>query len=251
MNIMIYTLSNYTRNMFVNALLPAGITLYQADLHENLIGKMERLSPDIVVLDAIQENISDIVELVKVIKNHPADNIKKAAAVLLICNIDRQDILLSIQAGVIGFIRSNSSMDYINKYLVSVYQKVRGAPPERKFVRVPYTVNISFRSPASSQLIIGKIRDFSIGGIAVELGDRISAPSMDAGMFVKNMQFILDGRNISVDGIVVTNCSRLCGFRFFNISPEIKEIFSQFIFKRISASEKNGSCSDSANLSVS
>ncbi len=259
MNVLIYTQSNYARITFINALFPAGITLYQTEHSETIINDIQRHTPAIVVLDVIKEDFIIVFEIVKQIKNHPSEEVKKTGIILLIGSIDKQTITSAIQFGVIGFIKSNAAVDFVSKYIIDAYQKVRGIPPERKYIRVKIDPNdgvgIKFRSPVNSQLIIGQIKDISFGGIAVELVGAFPPDSITIGSEITNMQFIIEGRDIFIDGIVVAYQKNFCAFRFKNMTPEIKGTISQYIFKKISGigedkkvgNKENGNGDNSGN----
>ncbi len=242
MNVLIYTQSNYARNTFVNALFSAGITLYQTEQAENLINDIQRYRPEIVILDVIKEDFAAVFELVKKIKNHTSEEVKKTGIILLIGSIDKQTISAAIQYGVIGFIRSNAAADFVCKYIMDIYQKLCGVPPKRKYIRIIIdpddSIGIKFRSPVNSQLIIGKIEDISFGGIAVELFGSFPSDLITIGSEINNMQFILDGKDIFIDGEVAAYQKNFCAFRFKNMTPEIKGIISQYIFKRIYSIEE-------------
>ncbi len=214
-----------------------GITLYHSEHSDELINKIQQNIPEIVVLDVINEDFTGIFELVKQIKNHSSDEMKKTAIILLIGSIDKQTITSAIQAGVIGFIKSNAAVDFVYKYIMDTYQKVRGVPPERKYVRIKIESNdrigIKFRSPVNSRLIIGQIKDISFGDIAVELAGTFPPESIANGSEIKNMQFILEGKDVFIDGIVVVYQNKFCAFRFKDMTTEIKEIISQYVFKKI------------------
>ncbi len=242
MNVLLYTQSYYARNIFVNALLPAGITLFHSEQPENVINDIQRHHPEIVVLDVIKEDFAAIFKLVKEIKNHASGEVNKTGIILLIGTIDKQTISNAIQYGVIGFIKSNATEEFVYRYIMDVYQKLRGIPPERKYIRVKIDPNdgigIKFRSPVNSQLIIGQIKDISFGGIAVELVGSFPPDSVTVGSEIKNMQFILDEKDIFIDGEVVACQKNTCAFRFKDMSTEIKETVSHYVFRKISSIEE-------------
>ena len=245
MNVFVYTPSYYVRNTFIHSLIPKGISLFHAERPEILIEKMLSQKADIVILDLIQEDYNSVFSLTKSIKTHASEDVKKIAVILLIGTIEKQYISLAIQLGVVGFIKSNASEEFISNYIVGTYQKVIGTTPERKFVRVSIDasnpnerVGIKFRSPVNSQLIIGTIKDISFGGIAVELIGSFPEDSLASGQEVRNMQFILEGKDVFVDAIVVAFQKKFCAFRFVDMSNQVREIISLYIFDRISSIEK-------------
>jgi DNA-binding NarL/FixJ family response regulator len=237
MNVLINTQSYYARNAFVNALMPSGITLYHTDNPVNVINEIQQHLPEIVILDVIQEDYKRVFELVKKIKNHTAEEVKKTAVILLIGSIDKEEITSAIKAGVVGFIKSNASVEVIYKHIMDTYQKVRGFPANRKFVRVKMehddNISISFRSSSSSQLILGQITSISLGGIAIDLVGTFSSDNLSVGSEVKNMRFLLDGKGILIDGEVVAYRNNNCALRFNDMTAETGVSISQYIFKKI------------------
>lgn len=217
--------------------------MYHTEHSDNLFNDIQRYTPEIVVLDVIKEDFDVVFEIVKRIKNSTFEEVKKTGIILLIGSINKQTITTAIQIGVIGFIKSNADVDFVNKYIIDAYQKIRGVPPERKYVRVKIDdydrIGIKFRSPVNSQLMIGLIKDVSFGGIAVELVGSFQIDSIAVGSEIENIQFILDGKDIFIDGIVVAYKNNYCAFRFKDMTQEIREAISQYIFKKISIIEED------------
>jgi CheY-like chemotaxis protein len=241
MNACIYTQSNWVRNNYVNSLIPRGISLYHVEHGETLIEKILSTRSEIAILDVIQEDYDAIFALIRQIKSHESEIVKGASIILIIGSVDKTHVTSAIALGVKGFIKSNAEEDFVGNYIIEIYKKDKGAPPERKFVRVSFDtsnpnerIGIKFRSPINSQLIMGLIKDISFGGIAVELVGTFPKESLAAGVAVKNMQFILDGKDVYVDGVVVAYQRMFCAFRFVNMSETVSEIISHYIFQRIS-----------------
>lgn len=251
MNVLIYTQSYYVRNLFINALYPRGISLLHAEHSDNILSIIKQRNIEVIVFDLIQEDYIKVFTIMNEIKNSTDEDIKKVSIILLIGNIDKQNLIKAIQFGAVGFIKSNAREETIAEYIIEIYKKTKGVPPERKFVRVSLNaddpnerIGIKFRSTINSHLILGLIKDISYGGIAVELVGSFPPDSIQVGMEVKNMQFILDGKDMFVDGVVVAYQRNFCAFRFVNLTQQDKETICQFIFQRVSShfksSESNG-----------
>lgn len=241
MNVLIFTQSYYVRNTFVNALIPKGIDLYHAEHADSLIDKLNSHPIDAIAIDVIQGNFDSVFNLVRIIKGSDKEEIKKIAVILIIGSIDRESITAAVQSGVIGFIKSSATEDFIANYVMEIYQKVKGVPAERKFARITIgatnaseRVGIKFQSPVTNQMIIGVMQDLSFGGMAAELVGTFSPESVAVGIEVKNVQFILDGKDIVLDGVVVAVQKNFCAFRFTNMSPPVRETIAHFIFERLS-----------------
>lgn len=245
MNVVILSQSYYVRNSFIGALIPRGILLYHVEHKDHLIEAIQKHEADVVVLDVIQEDFNDIFVLMREVKSHTSEIVKKAAIILLIGAIDKQNVTRAVNQGAIGFIKSNTSEDVIGAYIIDIYQKIKGAPPERKYVRVSLDVSnhndrigIKMRSPINSQLIMGVIKDISFGGLAIELVGTFAADSLATGVEIKNMQFIIDSKDVFVDGVVVAYKQNFLAIRFVNMPVQEREIISQFVFQRMSAIAK-------------
>ena len=242
MNVLIYTQSYFVRNLFLNALYPNGINLFHAEHTESIVNFIKQRQIEIVVIDVIQEDYVKTFTIMNEIKNNPDNDVKKVAIILLIGNVDKQNLIKAIQLGAVGFIKSNAKEETIYNYIIEIYKKTTGVPPERKYVRVTLNtdnpndrIGIKFRSPKTLNIILGVIRDISFGGVAVELVGTFPPESIEVGMEVNNMQFILDGHDLFVNGVVVAYKKNFCAFRFVNLTQSDKEIICQFIFQRISS----------------
>ncbi len=242
MKVMVYTQSYFVRNMFVTSLIPQGISLLHVESSDSLMQKLSSDKPDLVVMDVIREDFEEIFQIIKIVKSSQDENIKKVAIILLISAIDKQYITAAVQLGVIGFIKNNSTSDFIASYLIKTYEKIRGTPPERKFARISLDPNnpnekigVKFRSPLNLQLIIGVIKDISFGGMALELVGTFPEDSISLGMEIRNIQFMIEGKDIDVDSVVVAYQNKFCALRFVNMSNDVKDTIAHFIFQKLSS----------------
>lgn len=241
MNACIFTQSYWVRNTYVNSLIPRGISIFHVEHGEELIDKILATKSEIAILDVIQEDYDSAFSIITRIKSDESDIVKSTSIILIIGAVDKIHVTNAIQLGVKGFLKSNAAEEFIGNYVIDICQKEKGAPAERKFVRVSFDtsnsnerIGIKFRSPVNSQLIMGLIKDISYGGIAVDLVGTFPPESLAAGMSVQNMQFILDGKDIFVDGVVAAYQKMFCAFRFINMSETVSEIISHYVFQRIS-----------------
>ena len=241
MNVLIFTQSYYVRKTYVNALIPMGISVTHSESSTGILEKIQVKVADLVILDAIQENYDDMFPIVSDIKNNENEDIRKTGVIMLISGITKDYLVKALHLGVIGFIKNNASEDTISKYVIEIYGKIKGAPPERKFVRVSLNtekeaerVGVKFRSPDNQQLLLGVARDISAGGIAVELVGTYNHDALLSGTEVKNMQFILNGKDVIADAMIMAYQKGFIAFRFTSLSQQDKEIISQFIFEKIS-----------------
>lgn len=240
MNILIYTQSYYVRKNFVNALIPNGISLFHSENIKDVVTKISSKPIDIVLFDVINENYEEPFRVMTAMKNSPSEKVKKIGIIMLIGTIDKKSLTQCLQLGASGFIKSDSSQDFIAKYIMQTYEKLEGTPPQRKYIRVTLSteheeerIAVKFRSPKNMQLIMGVIQDISAGGIAVELVGTYDPEAIEKGTEVMNMQFILEGRDVIVNAVVVAYQQNFCAFRFTSISHQDRESISQFIFEKI------------------
>ena len=237
MNVLIYTQSYYVRKTFVNALIPNGISLFHVEDLTNMLSKIKEKAVNIVVYDVIQENYDEIFRSMRELKKFSE---KKIAVLLFIGAVDKTQVAKALQFGAVGFIKSNAKESTISKYIQEISEKIEGVPPERKFVRLTLDstneherVSVKFRSPRNMQIILGIVKDISAGGIAVELVGTFDPDAIEVGLETHNIQFMLDGKDVLTDGIIVAYKKRFCAFRFVNTSIQDLEIISEFIFERI------------------
>ncbi len=241
MNVLIFTESAYVRKNFVNALIPNGISAYSVERSEEIPLKLEEKETDMVIYDVIQENYDEVFEIMEKVKSGQEETGKITGQILVISSVDKNFIMQALQKGAIGFIKSNATEEHITQYVLDTYKKIKGVPPQRKFTRITLDpsssserISIKFRSPVNMQLIMGVIKDISAGGIAVELVGTFDESAIQVGQEIRNIQFILDGKDVQVDATVVAYQKRFCAFRFVNLTVQDRDIISHFIFEKIS-----------------
>jgi len=242
MKVLVYTQSYFVRNIFVTSLIPNGINLIHVEMKDALFAKVENENPDIIILDVIREDFDEVFQIIKVLKSNPKEEVKAIAIVLLVGGISKDYITDAVKLGVLGFIKSNATKEFISEYLIKLYEKLKGVPPLRKFARVSLNpsnpndkVGVKFRSPINSQLIIGVIKDISYGGMAVELVGTFPPDSIAVALEIKNVQFMLEGKDINVDMVVVAYQKNFCAFRFVNMAKDVQDAISHFIFQRLAS----------------
>jgi len=241
MNVLIFTESAYVRKNFVSSLIPNGLSAFQVEKSEDILIRMEEKNADIIVYDAIQENYSEVFEVMDKVKTKEEKNGKHIGQILLISSVDKNFIAQALKHGARGFIKSNASGEVLTKYIIEIYEKIKGVPPERKFARVSLDttsqaerIGVKFRSPVNLQLIMGVIKDISAGGIAIELVGTFDESAIKTGQEIRNIQFILDRKDVQVDAVVVAYKKNFCALRFVNLSSSEQNTISDFIFEKIS-----------------
>ncbi|URA09952.1 PilZ domain-containing protein [Thermospira aquatica] len=243
MEIVIVTQSFYVRNQFVNTFYPRGVTVYHTDNADQLLEKL-RLYPNIefVFIDVIHEEFAQALDILAKVKAFAVTQKRTIYALLIYVVIDKTIAAKAIENGCVGFVKSNVSGDELFLYTLQLYQKLRGAPPQRKYVRISFDpanpnerIGIKFRSPINSQLLVGVIRDISFGGLAVELVGMFPQEALSVNVQISNIQFMLDDRDVYADATVVAYDyrKRFCALRFTYLSSEDQEVLASFIFKRV------------------
>ncbi|QJR22922.1 hypothetical protein BREVNS_2172 [Brevinematales bacterium NS] len=244
MEILIVTQSFYVRNQFVNTFYPRGVTVYHTDNAEQLLEKL-RLYPGIefVFIDVIHEEYAQALDILAKVKAFAVTQNRKIFALLIYVAIDKSIAAKAIEHGCVGFVKSNVGGDDLFLYTMQLYQKLKGTPPERKYVRISLDpsnpnerIGIKFRSPINSQLLVGVIRDISFGGLAVELVGMFPQEALAVNTQITNIQFMLDDRDVYADATVVAYDyrKRFCALRFTYLSHDDQEILASFIFNRVS-----------------
>ncbi|MCX7882862.1 MAG: PilZ domain-containing protein [Brevinematales bacterium] len=251
MEILIVTQSFYVRNQFVNTFYPRGVTVYHTDNAEQLLEKL-RLYPGIefVFIDVIHEEYVQALDILAKVKAFAVTQSRKIFALLIYVAIDKSIAARAIENGCVGFVKSNVGGDDLFLYTMQLYQKLKGTPPERKYVRISLDpsnpnerIGIKFRSPINSQLLVGVIRDISFGGLAVELVGMFPQEALNVNTQITNIQFMLDDRDVYADATVVAYDyrRRFCALRFTYLSHDDQEILASFIFNRVSLGAIPGS----------
>lgn len=240
MQVMVVTESYYVRKAFVNALIPRGMSVVHANNIQEFLSKLSKVPVDLVVFDVVNENYAETFRIMAAMKKSPSDRMKKIGKVLFVGTIEKAQVVEALKYGAVGFIKSSAVGNQLVEYLVAAYKKVKGAPPQRKFVRLSMDtsslderIGIKFRSPRNLQLIMGVLKDISAGGIAVELVGTFDPDAIVKGMEVQNIQFILNQKDVVVTGVVVAYNKNFCAFRFVQMTGTDQEIISNFIFEKM------------------
>lgn len=241
MNVLIFTESAYVRKNFVSSLIPNGLSAFQVEKSEDILIRMEEKNADIIIYDVIQENYDEVFEVMDKVKSEEQKGGKHIGQILLISSVDKNSIVQALKHGASGFIKSNATGDVLAKYIIEIYQKIKGVSPERKFARVSLDttsqaerIGVKFRSPVNLQLIMGVIKDISAGGIAIELVGTFDESAIKVSQEIRNIQFILDRKDVQVDAVVVAYQKNFCALRFVNLSASDQNTISDFIFEKIS-----------------
>jgi len=257
MEILIVTQSFYVRNHFVNIFYPRGVTVYHTDNTEQLLEKL-RLYPgiELVFIDVIHEEFAQALDMLAKIKAFSVTQNRRIFSLLIYVAIDKSIAARAIENGCVGFIKSNTNGDELFLYTMQLYQKLKGTPPERKYVRISLDpsnpnerIGIKFRSPINSQLLVGVIRDISFGGIAAELVGMFPPESLSVNAQISNIQFMLEDRDVYADATVVAYDyrKRFCALRFTYLSHEDQEILASFIFNRVALGQNTAKPGESSS----
>ncbi|MCX8028421.1 MAG: hypothetical protein N2712_00295 [Brevinematales bacterium] len=164
MKVLLISPSRIVRDAFISELIPRGIEILWCENISEILKKLgdKITSVDVVVVEVISKY--DVVSFLDAIK---ALNVR--AAIVLYIDIHSQaEVYEYLKLGVMGFLQKPLKTGIIFNVLSKAYQNFKGAPPERKVVRVQLnegegTVDFTL---SSGVRVIGSISDLSIGGLA-------------------------------------------------------------------------------------
>ena len=107
----------------------------------------------------------------------------------------------------------------------------------RKHIRIvpdpDELLRLYFRLPNSSVLVSGKIRNLSIGGVAVELFKSPKKNLIQKGIFLPKLQFTLNTREITPSGTILLFKKDILILRFNTFSMEDKHTLAEYIYNKI------------------
>ena len=106
-------------------------------------------------------------------------------------------------------------------------QHIRVNPDPGELLRV------HFKLADGSKLISGKIRNISMGGLAVELFNPPNADQLAQGTHISKLQFALGAKELTPSGTVVIYKEKIIALRFGSINADAKHSIARYIYKRL------------------
>jgi CheY-like chemotaxis protein len=114
-----------------------------------------------------------------------------------------------------------------------------GGSEKRQHIRVNpdpgELLRLHFRVSGFANLISGKIRNISMGGVAVELFSPVPETVLRAGLTIPCVNFSLSNKPLTPAAQVVLVKEKLVAMRFESLSADEKSILARYIYRRMSS----------------
>jgi two-component system chemotaxis response regulator CheY len=169
-----------------------------------------------------------------------ADEKTKGICIVLHSGQSAKDFVVEmVELGIVGYLLKPYDAAQATVKLKGIVQRL--VPPQkekRQHIRIApepdELLRLHFRLVGQSNLISGRIRNISMGGVAVELFNPSDAELMRPGIKIPKLEFTINAKQLSVSAAVVLIKERVLAVRFLSLSSEDKANLARYIFKRIS-----------------
>ncbi len=233
MNVLLITPSRIVRDIFISELIPRGLMVSWEETIEGAVSKVKekKLSYDVVVVEVISKY--DATSFISLIKT-----VLPTSAVVVYTEIrSPKEVYEYLKLGVSGFLVKPLDRASIFKVIEKAYINTKGAPPERKVVRVqfqPGEGSIEFVSSKGIR-VIGSIVDISIGGCAFNYVDKFK-DVFSEGEEIRNARLIFRDSDTEVSGVIKAKIpeKNLAVFLFSTLTPDNIQKISKEIFVKTS-----------------
>lgn len=241
MNVLIYTPSEHTREIFIEHLIPAGHTVYHTELEWDVVNQMILHDIDFLIVDLDRLERKTALKVIQEVKTHPKKRIRKGICLLYRHDIQKSELTQFLRAGVTGYISSEIPEDKFAAVIEQNWERQRSVPPERRFARAVLNPDIIEERVEVKMPVEDKIKpidavatDISAGGIAIKILDWPDGLEITKGYSVTQMTFTLIDYVCHANAVVVEVKKPYVALRFTALSDEDIHELSHFIFLRLS-----------------
>lgn len=237
MNCLLLEGSPVVRDKLAHLLLPIGVKAIPVSTKAEA---MEIVDKDSEITSAIIDVDSDEIDglgLAKELRGNPkTQNIK----VIINSNQTGRDFVAGlVELGIHGYLLKPNDQQKVSQKLNEIL--ISGTPLEheqRHHIRVSpdpgELLRMHFRLPGLKVLIAGKIRNISMGGVALELFNPPEEKALKPGRHIPKLQFNLGTNLLSPSGNVVIFKEKILAIRFDLLPTKDRENLASYIYKRIS-----------------
>ena len=153
---------------------------------------------------------------------------------------NREFIEKMVEMGVAGYLLKPLDQERAKGKLRRVIAGISaGISEKRLHIRVPpdpgELLRLHFKVPAYPNLISGKVRNISMGGIAIELLGPVKENIILTGTKIPNLNFSLNNKPLSPSAQVVLVKEKFIALRFESMSGDERSNLARYIYKRMSA----------------
>jgi CheY-like chemotaxis protein len=150
----------------------------------------------------------------------------------------REFVVQLVELGVHGYLLRPFDREQATKRLKSiVVAPEAGQKDKRQHIRVTpdpeEMLRLSFKPPGGSGRVTGKVRNISMGGVAVEILKLPADTRLAPGVHLSRLDFVLGSTALSPSADVVLFREKLVALRFGSFSEIEKNALARYIYRRL------------------
>ncbi len=237
MDCLLFESSSKDRDTLAQLLLAIGVKAISVSAKEEalkVIGASSELVYAIIDVDSAE---TDGLELVKDLRSNPETS--RIKVIVNSTQTGREFVQSLVELGINGYLVKPFDQKKVSQKLKEI---LLGGPlyghEKRQHIRVSpdpgELLRLHFRMPGLTVLIAGKIRNISMGGVAVELFNPPEPDVLQPGSRIPKLQFNLGRNSLSPSGNIVVFKEKFLAIRFGDLSQQEREILAHYIYKRLS-----------------
>jgi len=241
MNCIVLESSPAIKENLAYILLPLGITAISVGSKDEALKALKSNEDIVAAIIDIDNAALRGLELVKVLRETPET---RNVRIIVDSGRSSKDFIVKlVELGIHGYFLKPFDAERVAQKLKSILvDRMTQHPEKRRHIRVEpdpdELLRMHFRMPSHPNLISGKIRNISLGGVALELFHPPEANVLKPGTLIPNLQFTLDGKQLSPSGHVVLCRGKLLAMRFGELSGPDKSSLARYIYRSLSAQNR-------------
>ncbi|MCX8095999.1 MAG: response regulator [Spirochaetes bacterium] len=233
MRVLLITPSRIVRDTFISQLIPRGIVLSWCENISNVIKKIKESNQsfDVIVIEVVSKY--DVTSFLSIFRE-----LELKGAIVLYTEIHTpSEVYEYLKLGVSGFLQKPLVTNNIFTVISKAYEHFKGAPPERKVVRVELKEGegtVEFVSTSGIR-VIANIVDLSVGGLAFSYTSKFEDAFFE-GDEISRLRIILKDEETYAKGRIKAKISdkRIGIIVFTQLNLDTIQKISKFIFLKIS-----------------
>jgi CheY-like chemotaxis protein len=237
MNCLILSSSPAERESLAYILLPIGVKAVPASSKKEALEIIEKDSQVVSAIVDVDNREIEGSELIKELRENP--DTKHIKIIIHSVQSGRDFVVGFVETGIHGYLLKPLDQQKATQKLKEVL--IDRAPlqhEKRQHIRVNpdpgELLRMHFRVPGLTALISGKIRNISMGGVALELFNPPDEKALRPGVRIPTLQFNLGTNSLSPSGHVVLFKEKLLAIRFGPLSAEDRNNLARYIYKKLS-----------------
>jgi len=172
------------------------------------------------------------------------ESTKSIRVVIHSARSDRDFVVKTVNLGIYGYLLKPFQEDKTFRRIKELLVNAAGANNEkRQHIRVSpdpgSLLRLHFRIPNHDKLITGKIRNISMGGLAVELLKPPDPALIKPDIRTSQLQFALGSKNVSPTCRTVLLKGNILALRFTFLSSDDRTTIARYIYRGLSNGPKS------------